>query len=242
MRGVLACGGHPVVTALTVAGNPGMVERCCGPRNRSVAVVAVIAAGDVRRVLAGCCHPVVVAGAAVAHHRGVLDGGHHVPTPRIVAIGTFAAGRDVIQGLRGCHYGARVRVTAGARGIRQREVAADMASFAGNVDMSSVQNKAGAEMVEPGFRSNRAGNQQRKHRKGNAQLTQTARKPGAQKAAGASTRCHRGVIGTILHFDVRCGVHVLPEPGDVSIAKRQHFPVSQLRRQRTAEFGFPRLS
>jgi len=212
------------VTALAVAGNAGVVERCRGPRDRSVAVVAVIAAGDMRRVLAGCRYAVMT-GAAVAHHRGVLHGGHHVPATRIVTIGALTTRRDVIQGLRRRHYRPRFRMTAGACGICQREIAADMAAFTGYVDMGTVQNEAGAEMVKTGFRSSCTGKQRRKYKTGNAKLTQEEDKPGWQQAAGASTRWRRGAAGTILHLDVRCRVHVLTEPGDVSIAKRQHFPV-----------------
>lgn len=75
MRQVFAGSIQAVVAACAIARNIQMVECRRSPGDRRVAVVAGIAAGEVRRVLAGCNHAIMT-GATGADDLGMVDAKH----------------------------------------------------------------------------------------------------------------------------------------------------------------------
>ena len=73
VRRTLACGVAAIVATRTIVNDVGMVEGRRCPCNGRMAVVAVVAATDMRRVLAGRCHAVKT-GTAGTEDLGVVDG------------------------------------------------------------------------------------------------------------------------------------------------------------------------
>ena len=97
----LACRIGTVVAADAVAGDIDVVEVCRAPPRGRMAVVAVVAAREVRRVLATRQHA-VMAGETGAEHLRMVDGGCRCVGNRVVAVLTNVGCVDVIGGLAGC--------------------------------------------------------------------------------------------------------------------------------------------
>jgi hypothetical protein len=85
MGRILACRLYTVVAAHAVTGNICMVENCRYPTDGTVTVVASVAAGYVRWVLADGSDTVVTGG-ATAKHLGVIDTDRRYPDCRAVTI------------------------------------------------------------------------------------------------------------------------------------------------------------
>lgn len=85
VRRAFAGGVGAVVTAETVVYDVRVVERRRRPRNGRMTVVAVVATGDVRRMLTGCCHS-VMAGTAGAKHLRVINRVNGYPDVRGMAV------------------------------------------------------------------------------------------------------------------------------------------------------------
>ena len=101
VRRVLAGCIRAVVTAETVVGDVDVIEVGRDPRDCRMAVIAVVAAGDMRGMLAGC-GVAIVAGHAGSEHVGVV---HHVsrrPGHVVVAVLADVRRGDVRRVLAGC--------------------------------------------------------------------------------------------------------------------------------------------
>ena len=112
-----------------------------------MAIVALIAARDMRWRLAGRLKAVVAARTTAAHCCVVQKCDDH-PTRGYVAVRAFARCHDMRGGLRRGSHQAVWGVAAGARRARRCERATHMAAFASGIRMSTIKCKSGAEMIE----------------------------------------------------------------------------------------------
>ncbi len=94
MRQVLAGSIHAVVAACAIARNIQVVKCRRSPGDRRVAVVAGIAAGEVRRVFAGCNYAIVT-GATGADDLGMVDAKHGRKYVGVVAVLANVAGLNM---------------------------------------------------------------------------------------------------------------------------------------------------
>ena len=120
VRGVLARRIGAVVTAETVVRDIDMVKVRRRPRNSCMTVVAVVAAGDVRRMLAGCDYA-VMARTAGAEDLRMVNYEDRLPDIGAMAIFTDVAGLDVRLALpRG--FDAVMTFSAVAREVHMIEI------------------------------------------------------------------------------------------------------------------------
>ena len=91
---VLADGIGAVVATDTIIRDVGVVEVGRNPRRGRMAIVAGIAAGKMRRVLAGCNHA-IVAGEAGTDDLGMVHGIGRYPKQVVVAVSANVAGRQM---------------------------------------------------------------------------------------------------------------------------------------------------
>ncbi len=83
-----------VVAAETIVNNIDVIEKCRQPGHGGVAVIAIIAAGNVRRIFPGSDRA-VMAGTAGTDNLSVVDGVDRCPDNIVVAIFTNIGGLDV---------------------------------------------------------------------------------------------------------------------------------------------------
>jgi len=94
VRGVLTGRFDTVMTAGAVTGNPNVVEVRWQPAGCRMTVVALIAAGNVGRVLSSCCNTVMTR-AAGAKYLSVVNGEDWLKTDSAVAVFANVRCRDV---------------------------------------------------------------------------------------------------------------------------------------------------
>ena len=107
---VLAGCIHPVVTAHAITGDVDVVKIRRQPGDRAMAVVAIVATGDVRRVLASG-NNAIMAAAAISQDLGVIDCQNRCKHCRAMAVLTNIGCLYVSGILTGCQ---RAVVTADA--------------------------------------------------------------------------------------------------------------------------------
>lgn len=112
-----------------------------------MAVIATIAAGDVRRVLARG-RDTVMARVTSTQYLGVIDSVDRSPQRGVMAVRALAGGRNVVCGFPDCDYRPRIRVAARTCRIREDKCAAGMALGTFGDRMSPIELEAGAEVVE----------------------------------------------------------------------------------------------
>jgi len=139
------------VAALAISGNPGVIEQHRTPGDGRVAIVTVVAAENVCRRLARSCYTVMT-GPAVTRDCRVIDFIDGLPARCTVAIRTFTGRADMIEWFPGCCWQTGIRVTTGTGGLREHEVAADVAVFTGHVCMRPIEDETGGEVIEPRVR------------------------------------------------------------------------------------------
>ena len=124
-----------------------MVEDRRNPRRICVAIVALIAARDMRRRLASRLNA-VVATRTTPGHRRVIHISDDQPACSYMAVRTFARRHDMRGGFRRGSHQAVGGVTTGACRARRCERSTDMAALTRDIQMRAIEHKSRAEMIE----------------------------------------------------------------------------------------------
>lgn len=101
VRRILSRRIRAVMAANAIARNVDVIEIRRNPANGAVAIITVVAAGDMRRVLASC-NSAIMTGATAANDLGMIDDNHRYKNRRAVTIFTDICRLNMRRVLAGC--------------------------------------------------------------------------------------------------------------------------------------------